>query len=140
LACRASKGLASGVAGFEQADQLGAASVADALGGFEQQPACPVEVIVFGAAPAGGLVVDSAAHVVDGRVGELDDVEQVGDLGGLGECFAGGLAIRPRQVHDRPADAFLIHPGFCAGCKYWSEHGIYGFRDEADADVEAVFG
>ena len=95
--------LAVGVACGEQAPQLGAASFGDAFGGFEQQPAYPVEGVVLGAPPAGGLVLHAAAHVVDRRVGELDDVERVGDLSGVGQRVGEGLAVRARQVHHPPA-------------------------------------
>ena len=94
---------AFGVVGGEQAPQLGAASVGDALGGLEQQPAYPVEGVVLGAPPAGGLVLDAAADVVDRRVGEPDHVEWVGDLAGVGQRVGERLAIGARQVHDAPA-------------------------------------
>ena len=98
VACQASKGLASGVACGEQAAQLRSASLGDALGGLEQQPPCPVEVVVGGASSAGGLVGDAAPHVVDGRVGELDDMERVRDLDGVGHGVAERLAVGPRQA------------------------------------------
>ena len=97
---------ASWVAGGEQTPQLRLAAHGDALGGSQQQPAYPVQRVVLGAPPAGGLVLHASAHVVDGAVGEPHDVERVGDLAGLGQRIGERLAVGTRQVHHRPP-----HPG-----------------------------
>ena len=34
----------------------------------------------------------------------------------------------------------MIHPGFCAGSKDWSDDAFYGFRNGAGADFEEVLG
>ena len=62
VACQASKGLASGVAGGEQAAQLRLAAFGDSLVCSVQQPPYPIQRVVVGAAPAGGLVVDASAQ------------------------------------------------------------------------------
>ena len=85
--------LAFGVTGGEQAPQLRAAPAGDPLRGGEQQPPCPIERVVLGASAAGGLVLDSAAHVVDRRVREPDHVEGISDLSGVGQRLGEGLAV-----------------------------------------------
>ena len=86
--------LAVGVAGCEQAAQLGVAAFGDAFVCLEQQPPYPIQRVVFGAASAGGLVLDASAHLVDGAVGELDDMERVGDLDRFGQRVGERLAVR----------------------------------------------
>ena len=61
---------------------------------------------MLGAPPACGLVLDSPPHVVDRVVGQLDHMERVRCLGGVGHGVAERLAVGPREVHHRPADAF----------------------------------
>lgn len=50
------------------------------------------------------LLLDPSAHVVEARVRQLDDVERVRDLGGVGERVVERLAVRPRQVQRCPGD------------------------------------
>lgn len=68
--------------------------VGDALGGLGQQPAYPVEGAVLGASPAGGLVLHSAAHVVNRRVRKPDHMQQPRDWTGAGQRVGDGHAVR----------------------------------------------
>src|SRR5690606_23730181 len=65
-------GLAPGIAGVEQSEQLGAALVVEPFVGLGQQPAGPVERIVLAAPVAEGLVLDAAADLVEALVRQLD--------------------------------------------------------------------
>ena len=78
--------LALGVAGLEEAEQLRVARLVEAFVALGEQPPAPVERVVLVAAVAEGLLLDPAAHVVEAGVGQLDHVERVRDLGGVGEA------------------------------------------------------
>lgn len=68
-------------------------SVGPETGGLEQDPPAPIERIGPGAAPAGGLALEPAAHGRDLVAGELDDVERVEDLHGMRHLTCGGLLV-----------------------------------------------
>jgi hypothetical protein len=63
--------LALRIAGIEQGDQPGAASVVEELVGLGEQPAGPVERVVLVASVPEGLVLHPAAHLVEALVGQL---------------------------------------------------------------------
>ena len=66
--------LAAGIAGGEQAAELGVATFAEPFVRGDQQPPRTIEGIVFAAAVAQGVVLDPAAHLVDAVVRQADDV------------------------------------------------------------------
>ena len=72
--------LAAGIAGGEQAPELGIATLAEPFVRGDQQPPRPIERVVLAAAVAQGLVLDAAADLVEGVVAEPNDVERVRDL------------------------------------------------------------
>ena len=74
-------------------------SVGPETGGLEQDPPAPVERIGPGAAPAGGLALEPAAHGRDLVAGELDDVERVEELHGMRYLTRGGLPAARERVH-----------------------------------------
>ena len=72
--------LASRVAGVEQTEELGAATVVEAFVGLGEQPAAAVERVVLVAPVAQGLVLDPPATLVELRVRQLHQVERIRDL------------------------------------------------------------
>ena len=74
-------------------------SVGPETGGLEQDPPAPIERIGPGAAPAGGLALEPAAHGRDLVAGELDDVERVEDLHGMRHLTCGGLLVARERIH-----------------------------------------
>lgn len=74
-------------------------SVGPETGGLEQDSPAPVERIGPGAAPAGGLALEPAAHGRDLVAGEFDDVERVEDLHGVRHLTCGGLLVARERVH-----------------------------------------
>ncbi len=102
--------LCVGVAGFEQTEQLLAALLVEAFIGLGEKSATSVERVVLVAAVAEGLVLDAAAYLVELRVGELHEVERIGDLGGGREHRVEREAPRARQVQHRPPDR--VEPRF----------------------------
>lgn len=77
--------LAAGVAAFEESGELGAAVVVEAFAGLGEQSSRSVERVVLVAAVAEGLMLDSAADLVEAGVGQLHQVERIGHLGGVGQ-------------------------------------------------------
>ena len=65
----------------------------------------PVQRVVFAAAVAQRLVLDPAAHVVEGVVAQPHDVERVRDLSGFGHRGVERGPVRAREVQHRPADS-----------------------------------
>jgi hypothetical protein len=63
--------LASRVTGVEQAGQPGAAAVVEAFVGAGEQPAGPVERVVLVAPVAEGLLLDSAAALIEALVRQV---------------------------------------------------------------------
>ena len=61
----------------------------------DEQFARPIQRVVFVAAMAKGLVLDSAAHFVECAVGEFHDVERVSDLLRVRERGVERGAVRP---------------------------------------------
>ena len=96
--------LAFGVAGFEQAEQLGAAALVETFVGLGQQATAAVERVGLAAAMAERLVLHPAAHLVELGVGQLDEMERIGDLGGVGQHRVEHRPIRPGQIERRPLD------------------------------------
>jgi hypothetical protein len=99
---------AVGVPGVEQAPQPDASLLGDVLRRGDEQLAGPVEGVVFVAAVSQCLVLDSAPYLVEGSVGQPDDVEGVRDLGGVGYRGVERGPIRAREVQHAPAD--LLEP------------------------------
>ena len=60
---------------------------------------------------AEGVVLDSAAHLVDVVVGEADDVERVGDLAGVGQRHVEGAPVRPGEPQHTPVDTLAPRLG-----------------------------
>lgn len=73
-----------GVAGLEEGAHPYEAVFAEAFVGGEQHPSDPLEGVVLAAPMAEGVLLGTAADVVDRLVGEADGVEVVDDQGGLG--------------------------------------------------------
>ena len=96
--------LAVGFARVEQAPQSGAARVDDVLRRRHEQFARPVQLVVAAAAVAQRLVLDPAAHVVEGVVAQPHDVERVRDLSGFGHSGVERGPVGAREVQHRPAD------------------------------------
>src|SRR5690606_31211661 len=69
-----------------------------------EQPTGSIERVVAAAAVAEGLVLDTAAALIELRVGVLHEMERVRDLPGLREAVGEGLAVGARQVEHPPAD------------------------------------
>ena len=72
--------VAVGVAGLEQAEQLGAALVLEAFIGLGQKPAGPVEGVGLAAPMPESLVLDPTAALVETLVGQAHHMERIGDL------------------------------------------------------------
>ena len=72
--------LATRVAGFEQPHQLVFAAFVERLVGLGQQASGPVERVVFAAPVTDGLVLHSAAALVELGAGMLHGVERIRDL------------------------------------------------------------
>jgi site-specific DNA-cytosine methylase len=95
---------AAGVAGCEQAAEFGVGAPVEAFVRGEQQPPDPIQGVVFAAAVAEGVVLDSAADLVDAVVGEADHMERIRDLPGAGQRAVEGGAVRAGEVQDVPSD------------------------------------
>ncbi len=68
--------VASGVAGVEQPEELGAGRVVEAFVGHGQQAPRSIQRVGLVAPVAEGVVLHSAAGLVEALVGELHHVEQ----------------------------------------------------------------
>ncbi len=77
--------LAVGVAGGEQAPELGGAVVVEALGGHGEELAAAVERVVASSAVAEGVLLHPPPRLVDAAGSDGHDVERVGDGGGVGQ-------------------------------------------------------
>jgi hypothetical protein len=100
-----------GIAGIEQAQQPAAPSVVEAFVGLREQAAGPVERIVLVAPVAEGLVLHATADLVETLVGQLRDVERIGDLGRPGQHRVEGQPPGP----DRSSTAQAICSHHLAG-------------------------
>ena len=94
--------LAVRVAGAEETQQLGAPLGVEPFVGLGQQPPTSVEGIVLAASMAQGLVLDPPADLVDPLVGQLHQMERVGDLDRVGQHGVERQPPRTRQVQHRP--------------------------------------
>jgi hypothetical protein len=65
LACQAARNLPTGVAGLQQAEQLGASLLGEALVGSGEQTPAPVQRVVLVAPVAEGLVLRPALAFVE---------------------------------------------------------------------------
>src|SRR5690606_39610803 len=72
--------IASGVARREEPEKLRLAAVIESLMGLGEQPTGSIERVVAAAAVAEGLVLDTAAALIELRVGVLHEMERVRDL------------------------------------------------------------
>jgi hypothetical protein len=70
-----------------------AALLVETLIGLGQQPATPIQRIVFPSPVAHGLVLHSAVALVELGVGEFRHVERIRDLGGVGQHRVEHLAV-----------------------------------------------
>ena len=120
--------LASRVAGFEQASELGVAAFVETFVRLGQESACPVERVVLAAPVTERLVLDPPPALVQLGVGELHEMKRVGDLGGVGDHRVEHGPVRARQVKGRPPDPAapgitpfgeLNRPGSDGGSGYW---------------------
>ncbi len=102
--------LALGIASFEQPAQLGVAAVVEPFVGLRQEPPCAVERIGLAAPMTEGLVLHPASALVQLVVGQLGEVERIGDLAGMPQAFVEDLAVGARHVEHPPTDGLL--PGF----------------------------
>ncbi len=96
--------LVAGIAGAQQAEELGATGLAEPLISSSEQSPDPIQRIVLAASVAEGLVLDPAAALVQLGVREADHVERVGDLGGVGQHRVVDRPVRSGQIQGRPAD------------------------------------
>ena len=103
--------LAAGIAGGEQAPQLRIRGVAEAFVRGDQQPPDPIEGVVFAAAVAQGVVLGSAADLVDAVVREADHVERIGDLADMGQGDVEGAPVGAGEVQHAPVDALAPRLG-----------------------------
>jgi hypothetical protein len=92
------------VAGTKQAHQLVVLIWREALAGDREPAACAPERVIASAAVAEGLVLHAAPALIERLVGELHDVERIGDLDSVGEHRVEHRAIRRRQIERRPLD------------------------------------
>ena len=99
------------IAGAEETQQLGASLGVEPLIGPGEEPPGSVEGIVFAASMAEGLVLDPPADLIDPLVGQLADVEGIGDLDGGGEHGVDRQPPRTRQVQHGPANGVTPHFG-----------------------------
>ncbi len=74
----------------------------ESFAGHGEAPAGSVERIVLAASMPEGVVLHAASGLVERGVGELDDVERVGDLDGVGQHRVEHRAIGVGQVERRP--------------------------------------
>ena len=130
--------LAVGVAGVEQASQSVAARVGDVLRRRHELLAGPVQRVVFAAAVAQRLVLDPAAHVVEGVVAQPHDVEGVRDLSGFGHSGVERGPVRAREVQHRPADGLEpdVGPAQQPACGRFSVAASDYVEELAASDVD----
>jgi hypothetical protein len=89
----------------QEPDASGLTVLVESFGGHGEQLASPVERVVPAAAVPEGLVLDPAPALVDFLVGQLDQMERVGDLGRPGQRRVEGLAVGTREVEGGVLDA-----------------------------------
>ena len=97
--------LAAGIASGEQAAELGVAMLAEPLMRGDQQPPRPPQRITLAAAVSQGVVLGSAAHLVDAVVRQADHMERIRDLSDPLQRDIEGPPVRPRAVQHAPGDA-----------------------------------
>ncbi len=93
------------VARLQEAEQLLVALLIETLVAHREQPPRPIERIFLVASMSEGVLLDPAAHVIVAGVRELDQLERVRDLHGVGQRVVERLAIRTRQIQRSPLDA-----------------------------------
>ena len=97
--------VAVGIAGPKQPRELLVALVVEALLGLGQQAPAPIEGIGLAAPVAERLVLHPPAALVELGVGELGDVEGIGDQGGVGHHDLEDASIGAGQVEGAELDA-----------------------------------
>lgn len=96
--------LAVRVPGTQQTHQPFVLVIGELLGGHHEAPPGTEQRVVLAAAMAERLVLHAAPALVERGVGELDDMERVGDLDGVWEHRVEHGPIGGRQVERRPLD------------------------------------
>lgn len=74
------------------------------LAGDREPPTGPVERIILAASVTERLVLDASSALIEGPVRQLDNMERVRNLGGVGEHRVEHRAIAGRQIERRPLD------------------------------------
>lgn len=105
--------LASWVTGALQSHQLVVLVIGEPFAGHHQPTAGTVELIVLAAAMTEGLVPHPTPALVKRNVVELDDVELIGNLDGIGQHRVEHRPIRRRQIQGRPLDPGPPLVGLC---------------------------
>ena len=88
--------LAAWITRREQPKELGAAFNVEAFIGTHQQATGPIQRVVFAAAMPKRFVLDSAPAFIEAGVGQLVNVERIGDLAGVGQHGVEHFAVRAR--------------------------------------------
>ena len=101
------------VAGAQQPHQPVVLVGGEPLAGDREPAACSPQRVVASVAVAEGLVLHTTAALVERGVGELHDVERIGDLVGVGQHRVEHRPVRGGQIERRPLD--LGPPGVVAG-------------------------
>src|SRR5487761_2488940 len=77
--------LALRVAGAQQTEELGTTVLLEVLVGHREESSAAIERIGLSSAMSHRLVLRAPAALVELGVGELDEMERICDLGGVGE-------------------------------------------------------
>jgi hypothetical protein len=96
--------LLSGVAGTRQTKHPCVLFVGESFSRDRQAAPGSVERVVASAAMSARLVLHATSALIERPVGELRNVERVGDLGGVREHRVEHDPIRRRQIQRRPLD------------------------------------
>ena len=92
------------VTSIEETTQPCLTAVADLVGSSGEEPAYPIQRVIFAASVPEGFVGDPSSYFVETLVGQADDVEGVCYLHSVGQHPVIRLPVRTGHVQHRPAD------------------------------------
>jgi len=119
-----------GLVGPDRSLQAGPLLVSESLGAGTKQVADPVEWVTAAAAVAEGLLLDTAADLVEGSAAQLHDMKGIKDRDSVVELVVDGVLVTVERVQGGDLDA--VAEGGVARLEPFGVGGTRAARDEVE--------